>query len=237
MSVHPAKTQISLGIHQVWSESSLSAQWVPKDPSFLHVDSEYSDQTGQMPRLTWVFAVRTLILLVLSCSGSNSDVRYWEISSVVAVCSSVLTRAKAGRGHKLIHYPTYDIHPSNTLAGKNLSIKYRLLTHTYFMRSIFVSYWFIIPSTTLLHQIVFKILSLITGLWKIGHWSTYISWSQSLCHTCIISNMMFIYQIILKILSKITGPWNIGQWPTNILWSKFLFHTDPVSQVWPSYIR
>ena len=70
MSVRPAKTQISLGIHPVWSESSLCAQWVAKDPSFLQVDSEDSDQTGQMPRLIWVFAGRTLILLVLSCRGS-----------------------------------------------------------------------------------------------------------------------------------------------------------------------
>ena len=36
MTVHPAKTQISLGIHPVCSESSLCAQWVAKDPSFLH---------------------------------------------------------------------------------------------------------------------------------------------------------------------------------------------------------
>ena len=54
--VHPAKTQISLGIRPVWSESSLCAQWVAKDPSFLHADSEDSDQTGQMPRLIWVWA-------------------------------------------------------------------------------------------------------------------------------------------------------------------------------------
>ena len=32
MSVHPAKTQISLGIRSVWSESSLCAQWVAKGP-------------------------------------------------------------------------------------------------------------------------------------------------------------------------------------------------------------
>ena len=31
------------------SESSLCAQWVAKGPSFLHADSEYSDQTGRMP--------------------------------------------------------------------------------------------------------------------------------------------------------------------------------------------
>ena len=32
-------------------DSSLCAQWVAKDPSFLHVDSEDSDKTGEMPRL------------------------------------------------------------------------------------------------------------------------------------------------------------------------------------------
>ena len=51
MSVRPAKTQISLGIRPVWSESSLCAQWAAKDPSFLHADSEDSDQTGRMHRL------------------------------------------------------------------------------------------------------------------------------------------------------------------------------------------
>ena len=70
MSVRPAKTQISLGIRQVWSESSLCAQWLTKDPSFLHADSEDSDQTVRMPRLIWVFAERTHILLVLSWRGS-----------------------------------------------------------------------------------------------------------------------------------------------------------------------
>ena len=72
--MRPAKTQISLGIRPVWSESSLCAQWVAKDPSLLHADSEDSDQTGRMPRLIWVFAGRTLTLLVLSCRGSNVDV-------------------------------------------------------------------------------------------------------------------------------------------------------------------
>ena len=48
MSVRPAKTQIILGIRPVWSESSLCAQWVAKDPSFLLADSEDSDQTGWM---------------------------------------------------------------------------------------------------------------------------------------------------------------------------------------------
>ena len=45
-------------------------QYVAKDPGFLPVDSEDSDQTGRMPRLIWVFAGRTVMLLVLSCVGS-----------------------------------------------------------------------------------------------------------------------------------------------------------------------
>ena len=54
--VRPAKTRIGLGIRPVWSESSLCAQWVAKDPSFLHADCEDTDQTRWMPRLIWVFA-------------------------------------------------------------------------------------------------------------------------------------------------------------------------------------
>ena len=41
-------------------QSSLCTQWVAKD----------SGQTGWMPRLIWVFAWRTLTLLVSSCHGS-----------------------------------------------------------------------------------------------------------------------------------------------------------------------
>ena len=54
--VRPAKTQISLGIRPVWPESLLDTQWVAKDPSFLHADSEDS---YQMRRLIWVFAGHT----------------------------------------------------------------------------------------------------------------------------------------------------------------------------------
>ena len=56
--VLPAKTPISLGIRPAWSESSLCAQWVAKDPTFLHADSEDSDMTWRMPRLIRVFAGR-----------------------------------------------------------------------------------------------------------------------------------------------------------------------------------
>ena len=40
-------------------QSSLCAQWEAKDPSFLHADSEDSDETGRMPRLSRVSVGRT----------------------------------------------------------------------------------------------------------------------------------------------------------------------------------
>ena len=66
VTMRPAKTQISLGIRPVWSESSLCAQWVAKD----HAESEDSDQTGRMPRLIWVRLAHTHFV-GLSCCGSN----------------------------------------------------------------------------------------------------------------------------------------------------------------------
>ena len=52
----PAKTQISLGICPVWSESSLST-WRSIGSSVIHwAHCKDSDQTGWMSRLIWVFA-------------------------------------------------------------------------------------------------------------------------------------------------------------------------------------
>ena len=67
--MRPEKTQISLGIRPVWSESSLSA-WRKLGSLATHwAHSEDSDQTGPMPRLIWVFAGCTGTLLVLSWGG------------------------------------------------------------------------------------------------------------------------------------------------------------------------
>ena len=83
--VRPAKTQISLGIRPVWSESSLSA-WRKLGSFATHwAQSEDSDQTGRMPRLIWVFAGRTVTLLVLSCRGS-----YRVFFFFCAICSRSL---------------------------------------------------------------------------------------------------------------------------------------------------
>ena len=76
MSARPAKTQISLGIRPVWSESSLSARRKLGSLATPWAHSEDSDQTGRMPRLIWVFAGRPFILLVLSCRGSDNDIHY-----------------------------------------------------------------------------------------------------------------------------------------------------------------
>ena len=70
ISVRSAKTQISLGIRPIWSEISLPAWRNLRSLATHWAHSEDSDQTGRMPRLIWVFAGRTLILLVLSCRGS-----------------------------------------------------------------------------------------------------------------------------------------------------------------------
>ena len=64
MSVLPAKTQISLGIRPVWSESLLSI-W-----RILGSLATIERTAKTLPRLIWVFAGHTLILLVLSCRGS-----------------------------------------------------------------------------------------------------------------------------------------------------------------------
>ena len=77
MAVRKAKTQISLGIHPVWLECSLCAEWVAKDPSFIRADSEDSDQTGLMPKLIWVFAGRTCICFVLPWGGSSNLVLHY----------------------------------------------------------------------------------------------------------------------------------------------------------------
>ena len=54
--MRPAKSQVSLGIRPVLSESSLSTWRKLGFLAIQWVHSKDSDQTGQMPRLIWVFA-------------------------------------------------------------------------------------------------------------------------------------------------------------------------------------
>ena len=77
--VRPAKTQIGLGIRPVWSESALSACRKLGSLATHWAHSEGSDQTGWMPRLCWVFAGCTVLLLVLSWGGSNFE---WQLAAL-----------------------------------------------------------------------------------------------------------------------------------------------------------
>ena len=100
--VRPAKTQISLGIRRVWSESSLSAWRKIRSLDTYWAHSEDSDLTGRMPRLIWVFNGAQIILLVLSRGSSyithakclwyslhynwprSSDLLHWQHSTATA---------------------------------------------------------------------------------------------------------------------------------------------------------
>ena len=56
----------------------------------------------------------------------------------------------------LIHYPKYNISPSNShqdMKQNCWTIKYRSLTYIYLIRSIYVSHWPIIPTMMFIHQI------------------------------------------------------------------------------------
>ena len=90
-NVCPVKTQISLRIHTVWPDSSLSAWRTVGSLSTHRVHSEYSDQSGWMPRLIWVYAGRTchivgfvvlrLIYLYSICVGLRAKLRYMSYFS------------------------------------------------------------------------------------------------------------------------------------------------------------
>ena len=52
-----------------------------------------TDKTGRMPRLIWVFAGHTLILLVLSCRGSFfKSIPLYRIFTVQSLYSNQMSR-------------------------------------------------------------------------------------------------------------------------------------------------
>ena len=76
--VHPAKTQISLSICPVWSESLLCTQLVAKDPMFLYADREDWSYWGDAQidmSLRWAY----VILLVLSCCISTCLLHHLQV--------------------------------------------------------------------------------------------------------------------------------------------------------------
>ena len=110
------------------------------------------------------------------------------------------------------------------------TMKYWSLTHIYFKKSIFVSHWSIIPSTTFLHQ---SLQDMKQNHWTIKYRSlTYTNLMRSIfvSHRSNIPTMMVTHQIILKILSKITRPWNIGHVDLHLFWGQSLCYTVSLSK-------
>ena len=91
--VRPAKTQISLGICPVWSESSQCAQWVAEDRMLLHADSEDSDQTGRSESSLSA----QIILLVLSWGGS-----FFPINQLLLGCFQTVSLLELFKTFKII---------------------------------------------------------------------------------------------------------------------------------------
>ena len=65
-----------------YDQSLLCAQWVAKDPMFLHADSEDSDQTGRMPRLIRVFA---------GCTSDFVMPRHQKVAGYYVIPSEILS--------------------------------------------------------------------------------------------------------------------------------------------------
>ena len=84
MSVHPTKTQISLGIRPVWSESSLCAQWIAKDLIFLHADIKDSDQTGLsiFPHYQIRFSCGHARVLAFEYKSAHADICFKNVYTV-----------------------------------------------------------------------------------------------------------------------------------------------------------
>ena len=130
MTVCPAKTQISLGIHPVWSESSLSV-WRKLGSLATHwAHSEDSVQTGRMPRLIWVFAGRTVILLVLSWGGS------YVHAAVVTITAFYWWYS--------VEFPAFNLHYVGCLFCYDPLILYLRTTDSFF--------WVIILTPTLIYS-------------------------------------------------------------------------------------
>ena len=91
--VHPAKTQICLGIRPYWSEASLSPWRKFWSLATQRAHSDDSDQTGQMPRLIWVFTGHTCHFVITRHTRSGGvlcyTLRKFWVSVHPSICLSV----------------------------------------------------------------------------------------------------------------------------------------------------
>ena len=75
--VHPAKTQISLGICPVWSVSSLSALWVAKNLIFLHAQADLNLRWAHMSVCWFCHEMAKINSMQSIClSTKKSETRY-----------------------------------------------------------------------------------------------------------------------------------------------------------------
>ena len=89
--VRPAKTQISLGIRPVWSESSLCAQWVAKDPSFFSCGQRR--RWSDWDEIGWNF----LIMIITTQNNNKKNVVQIAISPSVAMVTSGINLTEFGQ--------------------------------------------------------------------------------------------------------------------------------------------
>ena len=79
----PTKTQISLRICTVWSESSFCMMKLC-NLGYLNMPCEDSDQTAQMRSLIWIFAGHTsegmtTLLICILCLFAFAGINVWNI--------------------------------------------------------------------------------------------------------------------------------------------------------------
>ena len=126
----------------------------------------------------------------------------------------------------LIHHPKYNITTSNSLQDITLNhwtAKNRSQTYIYFMRSIFVSHWCIIPNMTFTQQIILKTLSKVSDLHTYYEVNICVVLIQYLKYDLHISNSL---QEVTKSLIE----WNISQCDLYLFWGQRLDHTDSLSK-------
>ena len=149
--------------------------------------------------MTYIYFMRSIFV-----SNSSIITNMIFLHQIVKILSKVSGAWNIGHWPTYIlwgHYTKYDIPPSNSLQDikqNHWTMKYRSPTYIYFMRSIFVSQWSIIPSMTFIHQAAFKILGKITQPWNIGHSNLYLKIQKPMSYGWLISNIISLEEVAMK---------------------------------------
>ena len=147
-------------------QSSLCAKWVAKDHSFLHADSEDSDQTGRMPRLIWVFCWAHMPFCWFCHDAAHfillryeSDDNYESRSVFFLICQAYLIWNFNVRMHyiiqKLLTVSVIGIFKSNFLRWNTMHLYILFLKHI------------CVKMTTCVYlELIFR-LNIICRIWKL----------------------------------------------------------------------